>query len=274
MHRYVLLVLLLAALVALPGCSKTKVVEVAVAPGGGTLTLRFDHALAGAPLALAGAYSGVDGAGNAFNVETLRYFVTNIRLYATDGRVIGLDDYHYRDASDATTRDYVLPGIPAGTYNAVSFTFGVDERWNAQGNAISADHRVHGMEWPPNWGGGWHYMILEGRYDPANGYGYRTHTGRRFIANAGDPSGQGPDTQPYHHHFSVYLPFASPIGVSADAWSTTITMELSGWYQNPAFDLAAFFPSGAGGIMVNLAAQDLLRRNGPACFSIAQPTRP
>jgi hypothetical protein len=261
---------LCAAALALAGCSKTRVVT-QPAPGGGSgmLHVLFDHR---GPLMLdGGMYHGTDGAGNAYSVTTLRYFVSNVQVRSTSGVLFGQNAYHYRDAGLPATREYLLSGIPSGTYDALVFTFGLDEQWNVSGNGIGNDPNVAGMEWPPDWGGGWHYMILEGLYDPANAFGYRTHFGRRYIPDAGDPSGQGPDAAPHPHHFNVWLPFPAPVQIAGDMWQTTVRMDLDRWYADPAIDLAALFPNGSGGIMVNLDAQAMLRQNGPGCFSVTQP---
>jgi len=133
---------------------------------------------------------------------------------------------------------------------------------------------VAGMEWPADWGGGWHYMILEGKYEPASAFGYATHMGRRFIASPGDPSGQGPDQAAYPHDFQVRLDFPAPVTIGGDAWQTSVRMELNQWYAGPDVDLSAWFPNGSGGIMVNLAAQATLQQNGPDCFTLTQPAAP
>lgn len=259
----------------LVSCSKTRTVTVTTAPATGALTLRLDHLVGGQPLVVNGAtYMGVDGAGNDYSVTTLRYFISNVQLRSTAGMLYGVQDYHYRDALLASTREYTLGGIPPGTYDRLIFTFGLDEQWNVSGNAISHDHNVAGMEWPPNWGGGWHYMILEGMHSSSGGgTAYKTHFGRRFIAASGDPSGQGPDTVPYPHHFQVHLALPAPLAIHGDHWATSLQMELNGWYANPAIDLSGWFPTGAEGIMVNLTAQDILQQNGPHCFTMTAPIR-
>lgn len=254
------------------GCGRTRTVT--TSPATGSMTLHFDHTAGGAPLAVSGStFQGADGAGNDFSVTTLRYFVSDLRLRRTDGTTFGVDDYHYRDAALLSTRDYTIAGVPSGTYDRLIFTFGLDERWNVTNNEIASDHRVSGMEWPADWGGGWHYMILEGMHSSGGSIAYRTHTGRRFIASAGDPSGQGPDTVAHPHDFQVHLVFPSPVAIDGDAWDATVRMELNGWYDDPSISLASWFPTGAEGIMVNLAAQDLLRQNGPDCFTVDAAVR-
>jgi hypothetical protein len=118
-------------------------------------------------------------------------------------------------------------------------------------------------------------MIFEGLHSSSGGgTPFRAHTGRRYIASPNDPSGQGPDTVAYPHYFQVHLAFPSPVTIDGDAWETTVRMELDRWYDDPAMNLAAIFPTGAEGVMVNLGVQDLLRQNGSNCFTITAPARP
>lgn len=257
---------LLAVLLSAAGCSRTKTVTLTTAPAAGTFTVHFDHLVGSGPLMLDGAmFMGQDGAGNAYSVTKLRYFVSNVQLRRSDGMLFGADDWHYRDAGIPGTRSYALAGLPPGTYDRLVFTFGLDARWNVTGNEIQNDPDVAGMEWPVDWGGGWHYMILEGKYDPANAFGYATHMGRRFITAT--------DTAAYPHDFPVRLDFPAEITIAGDAWEASVRMELNAWYGSPDVDLAAWFPNGTGGIMVNLDAQAILQQNGPDCFTLTQPVQ-
>ncbi len=271
-HMRALGVLAVLAL-SLVSCSKTKTVTLTTAPPTGAMTLHLDPTVSGQALVLdGGLYTGLDGAGNDYSVTNLRFFISNVQLRNTSGMIYGVHDYHYRDAKIASTRDYTFSGIPPGTYDELSFTFGLDDQWNVSNNGISADPNVAGMEWPPNWGGGWHYMILEGMHNSAGGgTSYKTHLGRRYIAASGDPSGQGPDSVAYPHFFQVHLAFPSPITINGDQWAASVQMELNGWYQSPVFDLNSWFPTGTEGIMVNLTAESLLQQNGPHCFTISAP---
>jgi hypothetical protein len=262
----------LAVMFLMSGCGKTRVVSLGVEGGTGRMIIHFDHFIGNQPLVLNGAaYAGVDGAGNAFSVGALSYFVSNIQLRNVDGSQYGLHGYHFRDAANPNTRDYTLTSVPSGTYSHLVFTFGVDEELNNEHGAIVHDPIATNMLWPSEWGGGVHYMILEGGYDATNGFAYRTRTGRRYIALPNDPSGEGPDPVAYPHFFQVVMTFPSLITIDADEWETTVRMDLNAWYRDPNFDLSAHFPGGSGSIMLDLDAQDLLRQNGPASFTTSTP---
>jgi hypothetical protein len=234
---------------------------VAVSPPVGAVVFSFDHEVDGSPLVIQSSqtsFPDTNSAGNPYNVSLLEYFVSNFRVHKADGTVLGTGDVHFRDASDNGTRSYTLSGVPPGTYDAVSFTFGLD----ARANVTDALLPLLELEWPDNWGGGYHYMEMNGQHFNGNtAISYRTHTGRRFIEMANDPSGQGPDSVAYHHFFDVHLPVA-PFRVNGDTWDVQAIMNVNGWYSNPVFDLNAFFQVGDEGIMVNLFAQQLLMENG------------
>lgn len=268
------LLLLATALVWAPGCSDDEG-GTTTGPSNGAVTVNLDHQVDSQPLVLGiNNFAYTNAAGNNYSVDKLRYFVSDIRLHRTNGTTYGVDDYHYRDASDdAGTRSYTISGVPNGTYNAVSFTFGLDPAKNKSGPPISDDPAVSGMEWPGMWGGGWHYLIMEGEYKESGTgteYAYRTHMGRRFIASGdGGPFANppGPDAVEYHHEFTVVLPLAA-FDVNGDSWETNVIMNINGWYENPQMDFDTAFPQGAGNIMVSNGDQDMLEQNGPGCFTI------
>ena len=69
--------------------------------------------------------------------------------------------------------------IPAGDYNRISFTFGLNETVNVDGGLPNTQENVN-MEWPIPGDQGYHYMKFEGRYQ-VNGMGdqknFNLHTG-------------------------------------------------------------------------------------------------
>ena len=221
----------------------------------GSVHFLFDHAVDGQVL-------GFDdlryrnAAGNDYSVTNLFYYVSNIALHGAGGSVISDSTVHYRDGRVASTRDWLLDDVPSGSYASVSFTFGLDERWNRAG-ALPTTQESLNMQWSPLLGGGYHYMKLEGFFSTGGGarMGYFTHTGR--IQDPGDPVA-------HPHFFTVTLPLG-PLSVHQDSWDVQIVMNLNGWYATPNllnFDI--FGPS----IMDNLGLQQQLQENGPHAFSI------
>lgn len=245
-----------------------------VAPAAGVVIFHFDQEVGlDNPLVIESSTTNfpyTNAAGNPYNVSELKYFVSNFRVHNMGGTVFGVDDYLFRDAEDPSTRNYWLGGVPAGTYNAISFTFGLDAKTNVSGALPILE-----ILWPENWGGGYHYMEMNGNYqDSGTSYPYRTHTGRRFIANAGDPSGEGPDSVAHHHFFEVYLPVKPFTITGGDTWDVTAVMDVNGWYENPLYDHRTYFPLGQGNVMTDLDAQAILMENGMNnVYRVKDPTK-
>lgn len=262
--------LLVAGAGVMAGCSDDD----PTGPTSGSVTVNFDHRVGGVPLQF-GAVDYTNAAGNNYSVERLVYYVSDIRLHNVIGTTYGVDDVHFRDGNDPATRSYQVGGVPNGTYNAVSFIFGLDAKDNVNGG-LPIDTPTAGMVWPDCWGGGYHYMILEGKYKESvtdSLRGYRTHTGRRKLIQGGgcQTSGiGGPDDVNHHHFFEVVLPLSS-FGINGTSRELTVIMNINGWYENPVLDLETLFPKGQGGIMTNLTVQQQLKENGPGCFTVSVP---
>lgn len=225
------------------------------APTTGSVTVHFDHEVDGDSLVFH-ARRYTNAAGNNYSVVRLRYFVSDITLHRTDGGTHTLAGLHYRDAESLSTRDLAVAGVPHGTYNAVSFTFGLDETRNRTG-ALPNTLRNARMAWPEDWGGGYHYMQFEGRYLPTSGpeTGFAAHTGRRQLDS---------DPVAFHHHFQVTLSLGS-LDVGNAARAISIVMNLNEWFEHPeVYDFDAFPPN----IMIDLAAQGLLKLNGQDVFRV------
>src|SRR5690349_19352666 len=91
----------------------------------GTLTLHFDNIVGDdSDLTLeSGVY--VNASDESFSITTLKYFISNIKLKTTDGKefVVPQDSsYFLVDEGDEESEDIELKDIPAGDYNAVTFT--------------------------------------------------------------------------------------------------------------------------------------------------------
>jgi hypothetical protein len=258
------------------GCNKETVYRPEPA---GTVTLSFDNTVSGAPLQL-NQMIYTNPSGTVYSVSRLQYVISDITLRRTDGGTFGMDGIHYRNESKPETRDMTLTGVPKGTYDELSFTFGLDEQKNVKNKYLNAPNDFQSdMEWPAAMGGdkglGYHYMKMEGNFEETPGgstIGYTTHTGPRWLSD-GNPMTGVEDPRPYHHYFRVHLPLNS-LQVSGDDWNLTVTMDVNGWYADPtpgdSFDSEYDFhdlPSQM--VMANLTAQEKLMVNGPACFTAA-----
>ncbi|MDX2359593.1 MAG: hypothetical protein QNK23_02225 [Crocinitomicaceae bacterium] len=187
-------------------------------------------------------------AGQNYSVQTLKYFVSNIVLYKTNGDSVFIDIAHYVNARDAasTTFEYT-ESIENASYTGIAFVFGLDEMKNTTGAYLNPPENL--MEWPIPMGGGYHYMKMEGKYDSLGvTKNYNIHTG----AAQGVP-----------HYFKVS--FIQPFTVTDNQLHAEITMELNNWFQNPTlFDFDVF----GDAIMGDQTAQQAIADNGVDVFSI------
>ena len=252
--------LLVCGLIALAGCGDDYGMT---PPVSGQVILRFDHEVDGEALQTYDLRY-TNAAGNRYSVSKLEYYISDVRLRRSNGSEFAVDAVHYRNIDIPSTRDFSLGDVPDGTYTTLVFTFGLNATRNVNGGL--PENLWYDMAWPELWGGGFHYMQMEGHYVDSTGtnnVGYATHTGRRKLSS---------DPAPYHHYFTVTLPLG-PLVVQKDNWEVTLMMNINEWYRGPhAYDLSAFDSN----IMIDLNAQTLLMENGADVFRyvIARPWGP
>ncbi len=112
-----------------------------------SLEIQIDHSVDGEVITW-NEKNYTNAAGNLYSIETLKYYVSDVVLHGASGT----SDYstelvHYRDASDEGTREFMIMDIPVGSYEKISFTFGLDEVDNIAGGLENTS--INGnMEWP------------------------------------------------------------------------------------------------------------------------------
>jgi len=186
--------------------------------------------------------------GNLFSVETLKYFISDIRFKKADSTVILIDEEHYTDGMDESTLTFVpVTKITGGEYTSISFIFGLNEEKNVNGRYPNAPES--NMEWPLAMGPGYHYMKLEGKIDSSGVINnYQAHTGA---------------TMGNQNFIELTLP-ASNINVTGNDMTVTIKMDINKWWENPnTFDLNMMTM-----VMGNQQIQQKLHDNGMDVFSL------
>ena len=231
--------LLILAGAALVSCNNKKD-EVNPQPVNSTITFKLDHFVGSQPLEK-NTIKYSNAAGNLYSVETLKYFISDIRLYRIDGSSYLIDDEFYIDALDETTWKLPEMNAPLGDYVSIAFVFGLNEKKNITGAFPNAPENA--MEWPVPMGGGYHYMKLEGKIDSAGTVkNYQCHTG----PTAGNPN-----------YITVGLDNS---GFTLDAYGKTVSikMNINNWWVSPnTLDLNEMTM-----IMGNQAMQEKLQANG------------
>lgn len=188
-------------------------------------------------------------AGENYNVLTLKYIVTDIKLTSNnkDHEETIIKDLHFVDFNDPSTMFIESDILENGSYT-LSFRFGLDANTNIADNFTNETFHAS-MDWPPmidpntgmEMGGGYHYMKLEGAYNNDSTF-YNTHTG---------------PTMGMDHSFVVsFNMFNININNSAENLEYSIDMNVNNWYENPnTINLAPM-------IMMDMTKQMQLMANG------------
>jgi len=102
-------------------------------PPSGTVIFSIDHKVNGQPLK-ENELVYTNAAGNEYLVTEVKYFISDITFYHHDGtqKVIGdQKDIFYVDEDIQETKLIRFPDkIPAGTYDSITFIFGISEEKN------------------------------------------------------------------------------------------------------------------------------------------------
>ena len=191
--------------------------------------------------------SHVSEAGENYNVQTLKYIITDLQLIAIGGDAVFasgderenilLKDFHYVDINDPSTL-FIDKEITGNGAYALSFTFGIDSINNISNSLVNESFHPT-MAWPDMMGGGYHYMKLEGAYMNDSTF-YNTHTGPTM----------GMD-------FSFTKTFDMLINLDNNSiLEYAIQMNVNNWYHNPhTINLAP-------AIMMDMPKQMQLMSNG------------
>ena len=193
--------------------------------------------------------------GEVISIERLRYLVSNFNLISTN-QPFNSDAYYLIDVGQDENLSFIVAqDITAGSYSAISFTFGFSNENNIDGaytDLNSANFNV-----PVILGGGYHYMQFDGEYLDSNDeeQPFNYHTIR-----AVDNPGANP-TFPQDTFFEVNL---GSLNLTQDT-TIDVNVNISEWFKNPhTWDLNVLNTV----LMPNSSAQILMYDNGQNVFSL------
>ena len=203
------------------------------------IQLSFSHHANGSQLS-ADSMIHTNVAGEKFNVKTLAYLLSDITLHNEDGSSILLKEIQYININEQSSLYFESDVIDNGSYNALSFRFGLDTIKNISNNYVNENFHST-MAWPEPMGGGYHYMKLEGAFTNDSNF-YNTHTGGLMEMD---------------FSFSKSLDINGfNIDNDTENKGLMINMDLNNWYQNPhTINLAP-------AIMMDMTKQMQLMNNG------------
>jgi len=204
-------------------------------------------------------------AGNSYLVNEIQYFISDVRLHKTDGGSVLLDaweDIHYVDTDLPDTWQWNFPDeIPVGSYDKISFTFGINEEKNQSLMFVNPPESL--MFWPELLGGGYHYMKLNGKWiDTLN-----QESPFNFHLGIGQVYYSYPDsiTSYIQNYFEVDLPNSSfNVGAGQDM-DFKLVMNVENWFKSPnVYDHNRW----GGDIMQKQDAMKLACENGWDVFTL------
>lgn len=152
-----------------------------------TLTIRFDNYIGDRPLLLnEEVYE--NGLGQKFSLTTVNYFISNISLTQKNGKQYTLtpDESYFLVKSSEQGSKTIKLRVPAGQYQSISFTLGVDSLRSTmdlsrrKGALDPAGGMIDGMYW--SWNSGYIFFKMEGLspaapLDKTGNHKFRFHIG-------------------------------------------------------------------------------------------------
>jgi hypothetical protein len=208
-------------------------------------------------------------AGNDYEVTEIMYFISDLKLYHQDGRVISpatWDDIHYIDTNIPETLEWVVGNeIPEGNYDSLTFTFGIPEEKNQSFMFVNPPEV--NMSWPEVLGGGYHYLMINGWWLNTQGtrmpYNFHLGIGQIYENN----SGQVADITGFIQNAFTVHPEGGSFAIEEGKTNTAVlTMDVNSWFDTPViFDFNYY----GGAIMQNQEAMHIGCLNGADAFSIS-----
>ena len=261
------LVLFIGLVLVTTGCTKDDDEDPAPENETGNVILHFSHVNNGEPL-LFDTLAYENEAGNPYLVNEIQYFISDVTLHRDDGAKVMIHewkDMHYVDSDIEETHTWeVYDDIPAGSYEAISFVFGITGEKNQSFMFVNPPERD--MFWPEFLGGGYHYLKLNGKWIPE---GQSIALPFDFHLGIGQEYHSYPDsiTGFIHNHFEVSLTGSDFQISDGERLNFTIVMHVENWFSDPhVYDHDVW----GGYIMQNQEAMQIVKENGWNVFTFVK----
>ena len=229
----------------------------------GQINLHFRHHVDGNELDI-DTLIYFNEAGNQYLINEIQYFISDLTLYHSHAEELIIDswkDTHYVDTDLPSTHLWEIPDeIPAGSYDSVSFTFGISQEKNQSFMFVNPPESF--MFWPEYLGGGYHYMKLNGKWlnqdqiiEP-----FDFHLGiGQILDTAGQIIGF------VHNEFDVGFPDLGFDISDNQILDLNLTMNIERWFKDPhTYDHDVW----GGYIMQNQEAMKIASDNGRNVFEM------
>jgi len=128
--------------------------------GGGKLSVVFEHYV-GDKILQFDTVSYNNEMGQSYTITKFKYYIGNIHLKKVNGTETTYKDYYLINEEDPISKNINLSNIPAGSYQGIEFTIGVDSIDNCSGAQSGALDPINAMFWA--WNTGYIFLKLEGK---------------------------------------------------------------------------------------------------------------
>jgi hypothetical protein len=261
--------LALSVLLVLTTVSCRKNEAPAAATPHGAIAFTVENRIEGEPVEF-NQLIYTNAAGNNYMITDLMYFISDITCYRSDGSRCIINhprDIFYIDEKSEASR-VLAPGdeVPTGDYDSITFVFGIPEAKNSSNRFVNPPEVF--MGWPVVLGGGYHYMMMNGKWTDPQGVmqPFNLHLGRGQLYR-GDSCIIDSIYAFVPNCFTVSLPGSSFRISDGETAMFRLTMNIENWFDDPyVYDHNHW----GGAIMQNQPAMQMARENGHDVFSIVK----
>lgn len=241
--------------------------EEEIASPSGKIIFLFDHQLDGFPL-VKNELKYLNEAGNEYLITDVMYFISDITFYKSDGTSTVIDDwediFYIDDAIPSTMQIQFYDPIPAGSYDSIAFTYGFTAEKNQSFMFVNPPEVY--MGWPEVLGGGYHYMMINGKWKDTTGlvqpFDFHLGIGQQYHGTGYNVDSIYAFVQNY---FRVSLPGSGFTLADQETKTIALTMNIERWFSGPhVYNHNRW----GGGIMQNQEAMQMAKENGHDVFSI------
>jgi hypothetical protein len=233
---------------------------------GGKIIFKFAHYIDGQPL-VKDTMKYVNAAGNHYSVSEVKYFISDVILYKSDGSkqfIFKWKDIQYVDESLPESKIWnVFDRIQSGVYDSISFTFGITKEKNISFMYVNPPEV--NMAWPDQLGGGYHYLMINGFWKNTNNlrtpFNFHLGIGQIYsgINNTGTITGF------VQNYFRVSLKNSQFTISNGQTKEIQLIMNIDNWFKTPHIYDHNYW---GGAIMQNQPAMQMAKENGFDVFTV------
>ena len=210
----------------------------------------------------------INAAGNPYEINQVMYFISDVTLHKSDGTsklISEWTDIHYVDIDIPSTLTWdVYDDIATGAYDSVSFIFGITKEKNQSFRFVNPPEV--NMMWPDILGGGYHYMMINGRWKDSENviksFAFHLGIGQLYKSNVIEVDSIYAFVQNY---FNVKLPNSSFTLEENKTRTIEIIMNADSWFKTPHIYDHNYW---GGAIMQKQPAMQMVKENGFDVFRV------